>query len=231
MTHGDDSGLILPPKVAPYQVVIVPIPRGNWQETVLPKCQAIRDELAAAGIRVMLDDRDSHTPGLEVRRVGDARRAAAARDRAEGHREAGRCSRRAATRAAKASLPIDGLPAHVTALLDAIQAALLAKARAFREEHTTRRRRPTTSSGSDGRPSRLRRRAVGGHDEARPQIKAETQATLRNMPFGSTTPTAHLRELQRPAVVNAWFAKAYYGLGARNKEQGGGKVSHWHGGP
>ena len=39
MTHGDDSGLILPPRVAPYQVVIVPIPRGNWQETVLPQAQ------------------------------------------------------------------------------------------------------------------------------------------------------------------------------------------------
>ena len=63
MTHGDDSGLILPPKVAPYQVVIVPIPRGNWQETVLPRAREIRDVLTAAGIRVMLDDRDAYTPG------------------------------------------------------------------------------------------------------------------------------------------------------------------------
>jgi prolyl-tRNA synthetase len=39
MTHGDDSGLILPPRVAPYQVVIVPIPRGNWRETVLPQAR------------------------------------------------------------------------------------------------------------------------------------------------------------------------------------------------
>ena len=46
MTHGDDSGLVLPPRVAPYQVVIVPIPRGNWQETVLPQAQEIQ---AAAG--------------------------------------------------------------------------------------------------------------------------------------------------------------------------------------
>ena len=63
MTHGDDSGLILPPRIAPYQVVIVPIPRGNWQETVLPKAQAIRDALVAQGVRVMLDDRDAYTPG------------------------------------------------------------------------------------------------------------------------------------------------------------------------
>jgi prolyl-tRNA synthetase len=63
MTHGDDSGLVLPPKIAPYQVVIVPIPRGNWQETVLPKARELRDQLQAAGVRVMLDDRDAYTPG------------------------------------------------------------------------------------------------------------------------------------------------------------------------
>ena len=63
MTHGDDSGLVLPPRVAPYQVVIVPIPRGNWQETVLPKAREIQQQLVAAGVRVMLDDRDMYTPG------------------------------------------------------------------------------------------------------------------------------------------------------------------------
>src|SRR5688572_29082868 len=55
MTHGDDSGLVLPPAVAPWQVVIVPIPRGNWKDTVLPKCEQIREQLKAAGIRVRLD--------------------------------------------------------------------------------------------------------------------------------------------------------------------------------
>src|SRR5512142_1625532 len=63
MTHGDDSGLILPPRVAPHQVVIVPIPRGNWKETVLPKAREIQQQLAAGGVRVVLDDRDAYTPG------------------------------------------------------------------------------------------------------------------------------------------------------------------------
>ena len=63
MTHGDDGGLILPPRVAPYQVVIIPIPRGNWKDTILPKAKEIRDQLVARGMRVMLDDRDSQTPG------------------------------------------------------------------------------------------------------------------------------------------------------------------------
>src|SRR3989440_1767375 len=58
MTHGDDSGLVLPPNVAPYQVVIVPIGRENWRETVLPKALEIQRALAGAGVRVTLDERD-----------------------------------------------------------------------------------------------------------------------------------------------------------------------------
>src|SRR5688572_13277440 len=53
MTHGDDSGLILPPRVAPYQVVIVPIPRGNWQKPALPRAREIKQQLDQAGRRMM----------------------------------------------------------------------------------------------------------------------------------------------------------------------------------
>src|SRR4026207_368996 len=63
MTHGDDSGLILPPRVAPYQVVIVPIQRGNWQETVLPKAKAVQADLQSVGGGVFLDAREEFTPG------------------------------------------------------------------------------------------------------------------------------------------------------------------------
>ena len=62
MTHGDDSGLVLPPRVAPYQVVIVPIGRENWRETVLPRAKEIQRQLVAAGFRVTLDERDER-PG------------------------------------------------------------------------------------------------------------------------------------------------------------------------
>ena len=103
MTHGDDSGLILPPRVAPYQVVIVPIPRGNWKETVLPKAR----ETSRASSMAARHPRDARRPRrvharLEVRRVGAARRAAAPRDRSEGHREVSRSCWRAATRARSA---------------------------------------------------------------------------------------------------------------------------------
>src|SRR3989449_2054859 len=58
MTHGDDSGLVLPPRVAPYQAVIVPIGRDDWRETVLPRAKEIEGQLRAAGIRVTIDERD-----------------------------------------------------------------------------------------------------------------------------------------------------------------------------
>ena len=67
MTHGDDSGLILPPRVAPIQVVIVPIPprKGDWNEAILPKARELLATLRDAGIRVHLDDRDTQQPGFK----------------------------------------------------------------------------------------------------------------------------------------------------------------------
>ena len=89
MTHGDDSGLVLPPNVAPYQVVIVPIPRGNWQETVLPKAREIQQQLVAAGIRVTLDDRDMYTPGWKFAEWELRGVLLRGGNRTEGHREIG----------------------------------------------------------------------------------------------------------------------------------------------
>ncbi len=63
MLHGDDSGLIIPPKVAPFQSVIIPISRGNWKETVLPKAKSLMTELKQKGFRIHLDDSDTYTPG------------------------------------------------------------------------------------------------------------------------------------------------------------------------
>jgi len=136
MTHGDDSGLILPPNVAPWQVVIVPIPRGNWKETVLPKCEEIRAELQAAGIRVKLDGDDSQTPGwkfaeYEMRGV-PLRLEIGPKDIEKASVFAARRDTRA-----KQSLPMAGLVDQVKALLEDIQAGLLARAQAFRESYTT----------------------------------------------------------------------------------------------
>ncbi len=65
MTHGDDQGLVLPPKLAPIQVVIVPIYKAESKERVLSAAKTLEAELAAAGLRVLTDDRDQYTPGYK----------------------------------------------------------------------------------------------------------------------------------------------------------------------
>jgi prolyl-tRNA synthetase len=208
MTHGDDSGLILPPMVAPWQVVIVPIPRGNWKETVLPKCEEIRTQLAAAGIRVRLDADESQTPGwkfseYEMRGV-PLRLEIGPKDIEKNAVFAARRDTRE-----KQSLPMDGLPARIEQLLREIQASLLARALKFREEHTSR-----TSSYDEfktfleGRPGFvISPWCESAQCEA--EIKAETQATIRNMPFDQDAPAAPCIKCGKPATVLAWFAKAY----------------------
>ena len=145
MTHGDDSGLILPPRIAPYQVVIVPIPRGNWQETVLPKAQEIQRRARRAGRA--RDARRSRRlyAGLEVRRVGAARRARAPGDRPQGHREVR--GRPGAPRHAREVIRADGRTdrARGGAARRDSAGALSARARRFARS-TRRASRPTTSS-------------------------------------------------------------------------------------
>jgi prolyl-tRNA synthetase len=63
MVHGDDSGLILPPAIAPIQTVIIPISRDNWNETILPEAEKINQLLQKNHFRTHLDDRDTYTPG------------------------------------------------------------------------------------------------------------------------------------------------------------------------
>src|SRR4030095_12995652 len=131
------SGLILPPRVAPYQVVMVPIPRGNWQETVLPKAREIRDQVVRAGVRVRLDDRDEYTPGWkfaewELRGV-PVRLEIGPKDIEKSQVVLARRDTRE-----KQPASMDGLTGRIVELLDDIQKTLLQRARTFRDEHTTR---------------------------------------------------------------------------------------------
>ena len=210
MTHGDDSGLILPPRVAPYQVVIVPIQRGNWQETVLPKAREIQAQLSAQGIRVMLDARDEYTPGWkfaewEMRGV-PLRLEIGPKDIEKSQVV---LVRRDVRENNKLPTAMDGLPATVTSLLETIQKALFDRAVKFREEHTTRASNyDEFKSLMEGRPGFVIAGWCGGTD-CEAQIKAETQATLRNIPFGAEKVAGTCVKCGRPAPGEAWFAKAY----------------------
>jgi prolyl-tRNA synthetase len=63
MAHGDDSGLCFPPRVAPIQVIIVPISIGDWKQNILPVAEKIRQRIEKKGFRVELDAREQFTPG------------------------------------------------------------------------------------------------------------------------------------------------------------------------
>jgi prolyl-tRNA synthetase len=208
MTHGDDSGLILPPRVAPYQVVIVPIQRGNWQETVLPKALEMKAALVSAGVRVMLDDRDAYTPGWkfaewEMRGV-PLRLEIGPKDIEKSQVLVARRDTRE-----KASVPMEGLPGRVRELLDEIQAGLFARAVKYRDEHTTRvGSYDEFKAVMEGRPGFVIAGWCGGAD-CEAEIKTETQATLRNIPFGSEGVAGVCVKCGKPSVGEAWFAKAY----------------------
>jgi len=209
MVHGDDGGLILPPRIAPHQVVIVPIPRGNWRETVLPKAQAIRDELVARGVRVLIDDRDTQTPGWKFNewelRGAPLRMEIGPKDLEKSQVVLARRDTRE-----KAAAPMEGLAAHVERQLEAIQGALYQRALAFRAAHTSAADRyDEFTTIMEGRPGFVIAPWCGSA-ACEAAIKTETQATIRNIPF--TSPPAEGKSCVRcgsPATVHAWFAKAY----------------------
>jgi len=207
MVHGDDSGLVLPPRIAPYQVVIVPIGKDNWRETVLPRAKQIQAELVAAGIRVTLDEREER-PGwkfsewemrgvplrIEIgpKDIEKAQVFTARRDTRE-----------------KAGVPMDGLAVRVREILDAIQRNLLERAVAFREAHTQRvESYAAFKEAMEGRPGFVIA-AWCGSAECEAQIKTETQATIRNMPLNAPAPSGTCVRCDSPSQAEAWFAKSY----------------------
>jgi prolyl-tRNA synthetase len=188
---------------------MVPIMRGNWRETVLPQAKAIRDELVARGIRVMLDDRDSQTPGWkfnewEMRGV-PLRLEIGPKDIEKSQVVLARRDTRE-----KSFTPMDGLAAHIETLLNTIQQALFDRAIAFRQEHTTEAESYATfTEVMEGRPGFVVSPWCGSA-VCEASIKAETQATIRNIPFASPPATGKsCIKCGESAKVHAWFAKSY----------------------
>ncbi len=208
MVHGDDSGLILPPRIAPFQVVIVPIGRDNWRETVLPVAKKLQADLVAAGIRVTLDERDER-PGWkfaewEMRGVPlrleigpkDIEKSAvlvARRDTRE-----------------KQSIAMDGLVGRLRELLEEIQTGLFTRALQFQQEHTQRTDNyDAFKQLMEGRPGFVIAPWCGA-GECETQIKNDTQATIRNMPQGAQVAAgSRCVRCDNPATAEAWFAKSY----------------------
>ncbi len=208
MTHGDDSGLVVPPHIAPIQVVIVPISAGNWRETVLPHARDIFTKLRAAGIRCKLDDRDMHTPGWkyadwEMRGV-PVRCEIGPKDIQKHQVVLVRRDSRE-----KLFVPIDGLDRAAADLLEQIQTSLFQRACEYRDKNTTDvDKMEVFEELMERRPGFLRSFWCGGA-ECEAEIKARTSATIRVVPFGSDSEKGVCIHCNGEATNRVLFAKAY----------------------
>ena len=184
MVHGDDQGLILPPRLAPTQVVIVPIYKTDEEKAqVSGAARNIRDGLVTAGIRVRMDEREGTSPGFkfndwEMRGV-PLRIEIGPKDVAKGSVVLARRDRPG--REGKSFHPQEGLPAVVSSTLVEIQAALLNRARDFRDAHTKEAK--TYDEFKAAVETGFASAFWCGREECEAKIKEETKATMRCIPL------------------------------------------------
>ena len=179
MTHGDDKGLVLPPLLAPYQVVIVPIGRGDQADLVLPPAMELAERLRRAGIRTHVDNRPHLSPGFkfndwELRGV-PIRLELGPRDLAGG---SALMSLRLGE--GKTAVSLDSAPARLEYELTAFQARLLERATEFRDSHT--RTVDTWEEFTEAVKTGWALAFHCGLPECEDEIKAETSATPRCIP-------------------------------------------------
>lgn len=208
MTHSDDNGLVLPPHLAPIQVVIVPIYRdAEGLAKISERVDSIVKNLRAKGISVKYDDADNKRPGFkfadyEVKGV-PVRLALGARDLENGTVEVMRRDT-----LEKESLPLEGIEETVAKLLEDIQSNLLVKARKYRDEMTT------TADTYEEFKEKLEKGGFilahwDGTPETEEKIKEETKATIRCIPFeGDTTPGVCM-VTGKPSARRVIFARSY----------------------
>lgn len=206
MTHSDDQGLVLPPKLAPIQVVIVPIPKPK--DEIMVVADKIAAELKAKGISVKIDRDDKKRPGFkfaeyEMKGV-PVRLGIGARDLEKGVIEVARRDEKT-----KESVAIDGIADHVEQLLSDIQDNLFNRAIKFREERYSE----TTSYEEMKELLETRGGFVkaywDGTEETELKIKQETKATIRCIPLEDGQGEGVCIYSGKPATQKALFAKAY----------------------
>ena len=208
MTHGDDQGLVLPPRIAPYQLVIVPIPGKEFEEKVLPAARSLRETLVTAGLRVHLDDRGEYTPGWkynewELRGV-PLRVEIGPRDIAKGQAVLVRRDNRE-----KAFVPMDHVATEATALLDSIQSGLLDKARVFLAANTHRAEDYETFRQIMDGPRGFIEANWCGDADCEDAIQEETSATIRCLPLEAKRAKGSCVRCDKPGQHVVLFAKAY----------------------
>jgi prolyl-tRNA synthetase len=209
MVHGDDKGLVIPPKVAPVQVVVVPIPfRGAEPATVVAKAKEMAETLRAKGFSVVLDDREEYTPGWkfnqwELKGV-PIRAEIGPRDLRKGQvvmvrRDSGQ----------KKPVKEGDVPAAAERLLQEIQDNLFAKAKALLQEKTSTVRNYEEFKKVVCDKGGFLKAAWCGSADCEAKIKDETGATIRVRPFQKEEPTTGCVYCGRKATEMVYFARAY----------------------
>ncbi len=209
MAHSDDQGLIMPPKIAPVQVVIVPIYKGEESKAVVDeKVNGIIKELKALGIRVKYDNSDHARPGwkfaeYELKGV-PVRIAMGLRDIENNVAEVARRDTKE-----KQSMSLDGLPGAVKILLDEIQVNIFNKALAFRNENIRE------ANSWDEFVQLLDEKAGfisahwDGSGETEEKIKEQTKATIRCIPLNNKQEAGKCILSGKPSKERVLFARAY----------------------
>jgi prolyl-tRNA synthetase len=208
MTHSDDNGLVLPPKLAPIQVVIVPIYRGEEElDAISVVGKQLVADLRAQGVRVKYDDRDTYKPGwkfneYELKGV-PVRIAIGPRDLANGVVELAR--RDTLT---KESVPIEGLAASMNARLAEIQQSLYDRALAHREANMH-----VVNTWAEFEAALDQGGFVSAHWDGTPEteerIKELTKATIRCIPLNNPLEAGSCVLTGAPSVQRVLFARAY----------------------
>ncbi len=208
MSHSDDNGLVLPPKIAPIEVVIVPIYKTDEQrETVLEYCSNIKKRLEARRMRVKFDDRDTQKPGFkfaewELKGV-PVRIAAGPRDVENNSVEIARRDT-----LEKSTATIDNIEDYITNLLEEIQDNIFKKALDFRESRTVK-----VDTWEEFKEQIENSMFVYAHWDGTPEteqkIKEETKATIRCIPLDDDFEDGKCIYTGQPSKRRVIFARAY----------------------
>ena len=209
MAHSDDNGLVLPPKIAPVQVVIVPIYRGEEQKQVIDaKVQELVKQLKALGITVKYDDSDNARPGwkfaeYELKGV-PVRVALGPKDLENNVAEVARRDTKE-----KSSVSLDGFAQHIQQLLEDIQQNLFNRAKSYRDEHIT----PANTWDEFVQTLDTKGGFVAAHWDGTPEteekIKEMSKATIRCIPLNNTQEAGACILTGKPSTQRVLFARAY----------------------
>ncbi|HLN63409.1 MAG TPA: proline--tRNA ligase [Symbiobacteriaceae bacterium] len=214
MVHGDDKGLALPPRMAPVQVVMIPVGPPKLREKVMGAFDPVFDALKAAGVRVKSDLRDE-TPGWkfnewEMRGV-PVRLELGPRDV-----ENNQCVLARRDTGEKITASLDGIVDTIKNLLDEIQANMFAKAQAFRDANSHTHvetleglKEHIATSEAEGKIAGWVLAGWCGDNECEAKVKEETKFTSRNIPFAPPVEKHTCIHCGKEAKRTVWFARAY----------------------